>query len=198
MNHKERHFYFLSRGFLEVQKNLFLFFEKTEKISDFCGLLHFDFYLKNQQTMYTILIGSDHAGYELKEVLKKKLQAEGFEVKDYGTHSTESMDYPDVAHPLAHDVQTGKAERAILICGSGNGVSMTANKYPAVRAALCWNPELASLARQHNNANILTLPARFIPVEVAEQCVDAFLHTAFEGGRHARRVEKISADLKID
>lgn len=144
------------------------------------------------------MIGSDHAGFELKEVLKKKLQAEGFEVKDYGTYSTESMDYPDVAHPLAHDIQLGKAVRAVLICGSGNGVSMTANKYPKVRAALCWNPELASLARQHNDANILTLPARFIPVEVAEKCVDAFLKTAFEGGRHSRRVEKISTDLRRD
>ena len=148
--------------------------------------------------METILIGCDHAGFELKEKLKEKLVREGYSVKDYGTHSTESMDYPDVAHPLAHDIQTGKAGKAILICGSGNGVSMTANKYPKVRAALCWNPELASLARQHNDANILTLPARFIPVEVAEKCVDAFLRTDFEGGRHARRVEKISADLKID
>lgn len=148
--------------------------------------------------METILIGCDHAGFELKEKLKEKLGREGFEVKDYGTHSTESMDYPDVAHPLAYDIQAGKAGRAILICGSGNGVSMTANKYPKVRAALCWDPELASLARRHNDANILTLPARFIPTEVAEKCVDAFLHTDFEGGRHARRVEKISADLKID
>lgn len=148
--------------------------------------------------METILIGCDHAGFELKETLKAKLSREGYDVKDYGTHSTESMDYPDVAHPLAHDIQTGKAEKAVLICGSGNGVSMTANKYPRVRAALCWNPELAALARQHNNANILTLPARFIPVEVAVKCVDVFLHTDFEGGRHARRVEKISADLKFD
>ena len=106
--------------------------------------------------METILIGSDHAGFVLKEHLRRRLESAGFCVKDYGTCSEESMDYPDVAHPLACDIQCGKAERGILICGSGNGVSMVANKYPGVRAALCWNPELASLARQHNNANILT------------------------------------------
>lgn len=147
------------------------------------------------RNMETILIGSDHAGFLLKEHLKRKLEAEGVCVKDYGTFSEESMDYPDVAHPLAYDIQCGKAERGILICGSGNGVSMVANKYPGVRAALCWDPELASLARQHNNANILTLPARFISAETAEACVDVFLQTAFEGGRHARRVEKISMGI---
>lgn len=145
--------------------------------------------------METILIGSDHAGFVLKEHLRRRLESAGFCVKDYGTCSEESMDYPDVAHPLACDIQCGKAERGILICGSGNGVSMVANKYPGVRAALCWNPELASLARQHNNANILTLPARFISADTAEACVDAFLQTAFEGGRHARRVDKISGGL---
>ena len=145
--------------------------------------------------MDTILIGSDHAGFALKGQLKRKLEAEGFDVKDYGTFSEESMDYPDVAHPLAHDIQCGKAERGILICGSGNGVSMVANKYPGVRAALCWQPELAALARQHNNANILTLPARFIPQETAEACVEAFLQTEFEGGRHSRRVEKIGSGI---
>ncbi len=142
--------------------------------------------------MEKILIGSDHAGFELKEILKPHLTKAGYEVEDYGTFSTESMDYPDVAHPLAHDIQSGKAVRGILICGSGNGVSMVANKYPGVRAALCWNKELASLARQHNNANILTLPARFIEADLAVEMVEVFLHTDFEGGRHERRVQKVS------
>ena len=145
--------------------------------------------------MDTLLIGSDHAGFELKEALKEKLLSEGYCVKDYGTFSPESMDYPDVAHPLARAVQEGIAGRAVLICGSGNGVSIVANKYPNVRAALCWKPELAALARQHNDANILTLPARFISVETAEACVETFLHTGFEGGRHARRVDKIASGL---
>ena len=143
--------------------------------------------------METILIGSDHAGFTLKQRLVEKLGKAGFDVKDYGTHSEESMDYPDVAHPLAADINDGKAVRGILICGSGNGVSMVANKYPRVRAALCWNTELASLARLHNNANILTLPARFIDAETAFAIVDVFLSTAFsEEPRHARRVNKVS------
>ena len=141
--------------------------------------------------MKIIYIGSDHAGFALKEQVKDKLLHDGYEVKDYGTHSEESMDYPDVAHPLASDINSEKAETGILICGSGNGVSMVANKYPHVRAALCWNKELAALARQHNNANILSLPARFISVGTAFDIVDTFLSTGFEGGRHQRRVEKI-------
>ena len=140
----------------------------------------------------TVGMASDHAGFELKEILKPHLTEAGYEVEDYGTFSTESMDYPDVAHPLAHDIQTGKAEKAVLICGSGNGVSMTANKYPRVRAALCWNPELAALARQHNNANMLGLPANFISAEKALDIVHIFFTTDFEGGRHERRVNKIS------
>lgn len=148
--------------------------------------------------METILIGSDHAGFALKEQLKRRLEAEGFDVKDYGTFSEESMDYPDVAHPLASDINSGKAERALLICGSGNGVSMVANKYPNVRAALCWKRELAGLARQHNNANILTLPARFISEEEAAACLDVFLHTGFDGGRHTVRVEKIKSGLNFN
>ena len=148
--------------------------------------------------METILIGSDHAGFALKEQLKRRLEAEGFDVKDYGTFSEESMDYPDVAHPLASDINSGKAARALLICGSGNGVSMVANKYPNVRAALCWKRELAGLARQHNNANILTLPARFISEEEAAACLDVFLHTGFDGGRHTVRVEKIKSGLNFN
>ena len=146
--------------------------------------------------MKIIYIGSDHAGFTLKEQMKDKLLKEGYEVKDYGTCSEESMDYPDVAHPLAADINSGKAETGILICGSGNGVSMVANKYPNIRAALCWNRELAALARQHINANILTMPARFISAETASEIVDTFLATAFddregEQNRHLRRIKKI-------
>ena len=159
----------------------------------FCGYLQHVSH--NFSKMDMILIGSDHAGFALKEKLKDKLINDGYCVKDYGTCSEESMDYPDVAHPLAHDIQIGKAGRAVLICGSGNGVSIVANKYPGVRAALCWNAELAALARQHNDANILTLPARFISEQTAASCLDVFLKTEFEGGRHARRVQKISSGM---
>ena len=115
----------------------------------------------------------------------------GHEVKDFGTHSPESMDYPDVAHPLAESVEKGEVDLGIALCGSGNGISMTLNKHQGIRAALCWNEELAALARQHNDANILSLPARFIPVDLAEKIVRKFLESSFEGGRHQRRVEKI-------
>jgi ribose 5-phosphate isomerase B len=139
-----------------------------------------------------LLIAADHAGFELKEQLKKWLEANGHTHEDFGTHSTDSMDYPDVVHPLAKRVNLAPdTYKGILICGSGNGVCMTANKYPQVRAALVWNAELATLARQHNNANILCLPARFIVPEVAEACVKAFAETEFEGGRHLNRVKKI-------
>ena len=141
--------------------------------------------------MNTVPIASDHAGYELKEFLKTTLEKEGFQFQDYGTFSAESMDYPDVIHPLASDINEGKFPLGIIICGSGNGVSMVANKYPHVRAALCWLPELAVLARQHNNANIIALPARFIEKETALETVIKFFNTDFEGGRHDRRVEKI-------
>lgn len=141
--------------------------------------------------MKTIPIASDHAGFELKECIKNTLEKEGYQFHDYGTFSTDSMDYPDVVHPLAADIDKGTYERGILICGSGNGVSMVANKYPHVRAALCWLPELAVLARQHNDANILALPARFIQKETAIEMVHLFFTTDFEGGRHCRRVEKI-------
>ncbi len=134
----------------------------------------------------------DHAGYQMKEVIKEYLQKKGYEIKDFGTHSTDSMDYPDVAHPLAESIERGECEMGIALCGSGNGISMTLNKHQGIRAALCWNEELASLARAHNNANILSLPARFIPEDLALRIVDSYLAGSFEGGRHQRRVEKIA------
>lgn len=138
-----------------------------------------------------IAIASDHAGYCMKESVKKKLIEWGFKVEDFGTTSEESVDYPDMIHPLARAVNDGTFTKAIILCGSGNGVSMVANKYPNVRAALCWRPEIVQLARQHNDANILALPARFISEESAEEFVQLFLNTGFEGGRHERRVNKI-------
>ncbi len=137
-------------------------------------------------------IAADHAGYEMKEILKMELAAAGYEVRDFGTHSSESMDYPDVAHPLASAVESGEVSFGVAICGSGNGISMTVNKHAGIRAALCWTPELASLARAHNNANILSLPARFISIENAKEILSTFLTSEFEGGRHLRRVNKIS------
>ena len=138
-----------------------------------------------------IAIACDHAGYEYKERLVKYLREKGHEVKDFGTYSAESMDYPDTAHPMAAAVEAGEYERGIAICGSGNGISMTTNKHQGIRCALCWNMEHAALARQHNNANVVGLPARFIAYEEAQNVVDVFLSTDFEGGRHQRRVEKI-------
>lgn len=142
--------------------------------------------------MEKIAIGSDHAGFELKEKVKVILQNQGHQVNDYGTHNVESVDYPDFAHPVANAVEKGEYELGVLICGSANGVAMAANKHQGIRAAICWNEELATLARQHNNANILCLPARFISMELAEKIVEGFLRAHFEGGRHERRVDKIS------
>lgn len=139
-----------------------------------------------------IAIGGDHAGYHYKEKLKQFLTDKGYEVLDFGPDSDESADYPDFVHPTADAVENKEAELGFLICGSGNGVAMTANKHQGVRAALCWNVELAKLARQHNKANILCVGSRFIAYEYAEQMAEAFLQTAFEGGRHQRRVDKIS------
>lgn len=139
-----------------------------------------------------LAIGGDHAGFELKSALIKKLESEGHKVKDFGPYSDDSVDYPDFVHPLATAVHSGEFDFGIAICGSGNGVSMTANKHEGIRAALSWTPELARLARAHNDANILALPARFISQEIAEACVEAFLSEHFEGGRHQRRVEKIN------
>ena len=138
-----------------------------------------------------IAIGSDHAGYQLKEVLKKELEQKGIEVVDFGCPSEESIDYPDYAHPVSEYVEKNKTQ-GILICGSGNGISMSANKHQGMRAALCWTKEIAQLARQHNNANIISLPARFIETETAKNIIEAFFNTEFEGGRHERRVNKIS------
>ncbi len=139
-----------------------------------------------------IPIACDHAGYELKLAVIKHLQELGFDVKDYGTNSADSCDYPDYAHQVGRVINNGTYKRGIVICGSGNGVQMTVNKYPNVRCALCWTPEIAHLGRQHNDCNIISLPARFISEELALQIVDEYLNTAFEGGRHQRRVEKIN------
>lgn len=139
----------------------------------------------------TIAIASDHAGYHLKALLKGFLAQHGFEIKDYGTFSEERADYPDHVHPLAQAIEAGTYERGIVICGSGNGVNMTANKHKGIRAALCWTPEVARLARAHNDANVLALPARFIDAESAMESALIFLNTAFEGGRHVERVNKI-------
>lgn len=139
-----------------------------------------------------ILIGSDHAGYELKEIIKQYLLTKGIEVKDVGPSSADSVDYPDFAHPVANEVANNNDFLGILICGSGNGINMAANKHQEIRSALCWKPEIAELARLHNNANIIALPARFISNEEAIKCVDVFLSTDFEGGRHQNRVNKIA------
>lgn len=138
-----------------------------------------------------IAIACDHAGFEYKEKLVDYLKNKGYEVKDFGTHSPESMDYPDAVHPLASAVEAGESDKGIVLCGSGNGVSMTANKHQGIRCALCWNLEIAWLARLHNEANVCAIPARFISYEEAEEIVTRFLTTDFEGGRHQRRVEKI-------
>jgi ribose 5-phosphate isomerase B len=138
-----------------------------------------------------IQIGSDHAGVELKASIKSYLETLGYSVGDFGTHNTDSMDYPDVAHPVANAVLNDINSLGILICGSGNGVCLTANKHQGIRAALCWLPELGALARQHNNANILCLPARFISEQTAKEIVDAYLNAEFEGGRHQNRVGKV-------
>ena len=141
--------------------------------------------------MEKIAIGADHAGFEFKELLKKWLEKNGYAVKDFGTYSGESADYPDFAHLVASAVEKKEYDLGLLTCGSANGVAMTANKHQGVRAAICWNEDLAAVARQHNDANILCVPARHIPIELAEKILDRFLHSSFEGGRHARRVNKI-------
>lgn len=139
----------------------------------------------------SIGVASDHAGYELKTKVIKHLESKGCVVHDFGTDSAESVDYPDYAHKLASAVESGSCQFGIAICGSGNGVNMTVNHHRKVRGALCWTPEIAALARQHNDANIISIPARFIEASIALQMVDVFLSTDFEGGRHQRRVEKI-------
>lgn len=139
----------------------------------------------------TIAIGADHAGFEYKEHLKNWLVARGYVIKDFGTYTTDSADYPDFAHPVASAVEKKEFEFGLLLCGSANGVAMTANKHQGIRAAICWKEELAELARTHNNANIICIPARHVSKELAEKMLEKFLHAPFEGGRHERRVEKI-------
>lgn len=139
-----------------------------------------------------VAIGCDHAGYTYKDAIKSRLEAAGWQVLDFGTNGPDSVDYPDFAHPTALSVETSESAFGILICGSANGVAITANKHAGIRAGLCWNNEVAKLVRQHNNANIICLPARFLNFEEAIQLVDTFIATEFEGGRHATRVNKIS------
>jgi ribose 5-phosphate isomerase B len=143
-----------------------------------------------------IPIGSDHAGYKLKTFLTDELSSLGYRFDDFGTFSEDSVDYPDFIHPVARSVDTGQYKKGIIICGSGNGAIMIANKYLHVRAALCWNRDIAYLSRTHNDANIIALPGRFITPEEALEAVKVFLKSDFEGGRHTRRVEKISQLLK--
>ena len=142
--------------------------------------------------MQTIAIGSDHAGFEYKELLKAWLEQNSYSVKDFGAYSAESADYADFAHPVSIAIEKKEFDLGLLVCGSANGVAITANKHQGIRAAICWNEELAALARQHNTANILCLPARFISTDLAKKILDRFLHSNFEGGRHERRVNKIS------
>lgn len=141
-----------------------------------------------------IPIAADHAGFELKERLEAHLKALGFEVDDYGTNSPASTDYADYGHPVARKVSTGEAKRGILLCGTGLGMSYVANRYPHVRAAVAWSPEIAELSRRHNDANVLVLPSRFMSAEDAEKTLDVWLSTPFDGGRHTRRVEKIERE----
>ncbi|TYZ11384.1 ribose 5-phosphate isomerase B [Hymenobacter lutimineralis] len=142
--------------------------------------------------MKTLAIGADHAGFAYKEMLKTWLAEQGYTVRDFGTHSADSVDYPDYVHPLATAITQGEFEQGILVCGSANGVCITANKHAGIRAAIAWEPELAALARQHNNANVICLPARFVSEEAARAIVAQFLTTDFEGGRHQTRVNKIN------
>lgn len=139
-----------------------------------------------------IVIGNDHAGTEYKKQIMQLLVSKGHEVHNYGTDHSDSVDYPDHVHPVAKDVDQGQANIGVLICGSGNGVTMTANKYQKVRAALCWNSEIAGLARSHNDANIICIPARFVSLDSAKEMIDIFINQPFEGGRHLNRVNKIS------
>ena len=143
------------------------------------------------QTQKPLGLASDHAGFELKQFVKTYLDKHAIPYKDYGTLSTDSCDYPDYAHALARGIESGEVEKGIAICGTGEGISMTLNKHAAVRAALCWIPEIAKMTRLHNDANVLVMPGRFVDNKTAEKIMDTFFKTTFEGGRHARRVEKI-------
>ena len=138
-----------------------------------------------------ILVSNDHAGVELKNAVKELLESKGYVVENLGDNSGESVDYPDIIHPLAKEISQNREKKGIIMCGTGNGVSMVANKYEGVRAGLCWSKEIAALIRKHNDANVLSLPARFLSIKEALEIVEVFLETDFEGGRHERRVEKI-------
>lgn len=151
-------------------------------------------FVSNKLIMMKIAIGNDHAGTDFKNMILEKLKKKEYKVENFGTDKTDSVDYPDFIHPVAKAVEQKDVDFGIVICGSGNGASMTANKHAGVRCALCWNEEITALARQHNNANILSLPARFITLEQADKMVDIFLETKFEGGRHERRIEKMSCN----
>lgn len=139
-----------------------------------------------------VAIGCDHAGFSYKEAIISFLDGKNVAWKDFGTYNSDSVDYPDFAHPVAHEVENNKAAFGILICGSANGVAITANKHQQIRAAICWGEELAELARKHNNANVICIPARFVREELVEKMIDVFMHTEFEGGRHNNRIEKIA------
>tara|TARA_R110002072_G_scaffold192183_12_gene349041 strand:+ start:1024 stop:1455 length:432 start_codon:yes stop_codon:yes gene_type:complete len=139
-----------------------------------------------------IAIASDHAGYSLKQLIVEHLKSKNISVQDFGPQNEESVDYPDFGHPVASSVKTNESDLGIVICGSGNGINMTVNKHQEIRSALSWTPEIASLARQHNNANVLAIPARFISENLGLEIVDAFINAEFEGGRHQRRVNKIA------
>ena len=138
-----------------------------------------------------IAIGSDHAGFEYKSALVPWLEEKGYQVKDFGTHSAGSVDYPDFAHPVSNSVAEGESSFGILLCGSANGVAITANKHPKIRAGLCWQNDVAEIVRKHNNCNIICIPARFVSLYLAKEMTERFMQTAFEGGRHAIRVDKI-------
>ena len=146
--------------------------------------------------MKKIGLAADHAGFEMKEFIRGWLEAKGIEYKDFGAYTPESSDYADFAHPLALAVEAGEYYPGIAVCGSGNGINMTLNKHQGIRAALCWTPEIAHLARQHNDANILVMPGRFISNEEAEKIMNEFLSTTFDGGRHQRRIDKIPVSCK--
>ena len=139
-----------------------------------------------------VAIGADHAGYEMKNIISDFLKSKGLIVNDLGTHSSDSVDYPDFAHPVANAVESGEAAFGVLVCGSANGVAITANKHQGIRAAIAWSDEISKLARQHNNANILCIPARFVSTIVAEEMTETFISTEFEGGRHEKRVSKMA------
>ena len=143
----------------------------------------------------TIAVGADHAGFPYKAAIIEMLKAEGYEVTDHGTHTPASVDYPDFVHPVAEDVETERAAMGVVLCGSGNGVAMTANKHQGVRAAVCWIEEIALLARQHNNANVIAIPVRYTSEPQVVGMVRSFVQTAFDGGRHARRVGKIACGV---